>query len=201
MLARFLCLLMCFLSISCQAVAELNPYQLVETVARKTLHRIETNTVQLKADPQYLNVIVKEELMPYVNYRLASKIVLDKVQPEAEEREQFYQAFERHLITTYAAIFSKYDGQKLSLKEPKEFKDKKVVTVNGLLTGKDGKEIDIDFKLRFNKQQQQWAVFDIVVEGISMLNSKKAELMPMLRQPDGVKMAINMLNKKAGSTF
>jgi len=200
MLVKFICTAMCIISLGCQATTELNPYQLVDMVAKKTLQRIETDRQQITANPAHLQKVVREELMPYVDHQLASKIVLDKVRPAAELREQFYKAFERYLVATYATIFSKYDGQELSLGSPKSIDGKKVVTVKGKISGLGARDIGIDFKLKLNKQTGQWAVYDMVVEGISMLNSKKAELLPILRQPEGVRTAINILNKKAGST-
>ncbi len=36
--------------------------------------------------------------------------------------------------------------------------------------------IDLVFKMRQNKKTGQWKAFDMVVEGISLLSSKQAEL-------------------------
>lgn len=200
MLVKFFVAAMCIFSIGCQAVSELSPYQLVEMVAKKTLQRIETDSQQIEVNPAHLKLVVREELMPFVDHRLASKIVLDKVRPQEELRELFYQAFERYLVATYATVFSKYDGQKLQLGIPKNAEGKKVVAVKGKLSSLNERDIAIEFKLKFNNITAQWVVYDMVVEGISMLNSKKAELLPILRQPDGVRTAINILNKKSGST-
>ena len=36
--------------------------------------------------------------------------------------------------------------------------------------------IDVIFKMRKNKQTGEWKAFDMIVEGISLLSSKEAEL-------------------------
>ncbi|MFT5164445.1 MAG: phospholipid transport system substrate-binding protein, partial [Alteromonadaceae bacterium] len=42
-----------------------------------------------------------------------------------------------------------------------------------------------------------WAVYDMVVEGVSLLNSKKAELRSILRQDNGIDTATRLLNEKS----
>jgi phospholipid transport system substrate-binding protein len=43
-------------------------------------------------------------------------------------------------------------------------------------------EIEMHFKMRQNKRTGQWKAYDLVVEGISLLQSKKAELSRKIQQ-------------------
>ena len=44
--------------------------------------------------------------------------------------------------------------------------------------------ISIDFKLRLDKKAQQWKAFDMIIEGISLINSKQAEITSRIRASD-----------------
>jgi phospholipid transport system substrate-binding protein len=48
------------------------------------------------------------------------------------------------------------------------------------MVGRDN--IDVAFKVRLNKKTKQWQAFDMVAEGISLLDSKQAELGSIIRQ-------------------
>lgn len=37
-------------------------------------------------------------------------------------------------------------------------------------------DISIDFKLSKDKKSQQWKAFDIIIEGISLVNAKQSEI-------------------------
>lgn len=43
----------------------------------QTLQRIKTDKQKIETNSSYLQTIVREELMPFVDHRLASKIVLE----------------------------------------------------------------------------------------------------------------------------
>lgn len=49
-----------------------NPYQMMKAVAEKSFDRLKNEQPKVHQDPQYLKVIVEEELMPYVNEQYAA---------------------------------------------------------------------------------------------------------------------------------
>lgn len=196
MLGRLFTIVLLIVSINAQATDTLNPYQLIDKVATQTLQRIKTDKQKIAADSAHIHTIVREELMPFVNHQLASKLILKNVTVDKVTKKKFYAAFEAHLVSTYAAIFSNYDGQQLQLVATKATSKNLQATVKGLLKNNQKQDINIDFKLRYSDKAAQWKVYDLVVDGISMLNSKKAELKPIIRQPNGVEMAIVALNEK-----
>ncbi len=201
MLVKLSAFILCLLTFTAQAAAPSNPYQLVKYVADKTLTRIDADAAKIKAHPDHLKQLVAEEMMPYIDHKLAAKFILDKTEADDASKDMFNAAFERYLITTYATLFSQYEGQKLTVEHQQSVEGKKVVGVATKLQRPNQPPATIEFKLRYNKQQSQWAVFDMVVEGVSLLNSKKAELKPLLRQPDGLANVIKQLNEKANSTI
>ena len=174
-----------------------DPYKLIQRVAETTFKRIATDKDIISNNPNHLKTVVDEELMPYINYKFAGRVVLGKIKASKEEKKAFYQAFKGYLITTYATVFTKYTDQKVVFEAPRSIEGKKVVTVKTRITDSARPDIHIDFKVRLNKKTGTWKAYDMVAEGISLLNSKKAELKGMLRQKDGVAKVTAILNEKA----
>lgn len=180
-----------------ESVTGEDPYKLIQRVAESTFKRIAADKEVISQDPNHLKNVVSEELMPYINYKFAARVVLGKVKASKAEKKAFYEAFKGYLITTYATVFTKYTDQKVVFEAPRSIEGKKVVTVKTRITDSARPDIHIDFKVRLNKKTGKWKAYDMVAEGISLLNSKKAELKPMLRQKGGIAKVTEILNDKA----
>ena len=178
-----------------------NPYKLIQRVAEATFKRIAADQKEIGINPNHLKVVVKEELMPYVNYKLAAKMVLGKNKASKAQKKAFYSAFKDYLITTYATVFTKYTNQKVVFESQRSIEGKKVVTVKTRIIDEARPDIHIDFKVRLNKKTGKWKAYDMIAEGISLLNSKKAELKSLLRQRDGVANVTSLLIEKAQLTI
>ena len=161
-----------------------NPYEMIEAVAKMTFKRFSDESQKIKDDPNVLKDIVREELMPYINYKYAAyKVIGSQLKKTtAEERNAFVPVFREYLITSYAQVFTLYDNQEVQFFPGYELGDKKIVAVNTrvLMPGRD--DIDIAFKVRKNRKTNEWKAFDMVAEGVSLLDSKQAELGSIIRQ-------------------
>jgi phospholipid transport system substrate-binding protein len=199
MIMRKLFTLMMLLIVSfvVNATPSANPYELIQQVANTTFQRIQSENQMIQQDPQRLKRVLREELMPYVNHKLAAKILLEKTPGTAEQKMAFYQAFEQYLVTTYATVFKDYADQKLIVEPQSNADQNKVVTVKTRLVEAGKPDTHIDFKVRLKSNSHNWAVYDMVVEGVSLLNSKKAELRSILRQDNGIDTATRLLNEKS----
>jgi phospholipid transport system substrate-binding protein len=57
-------------------------------------------------------------------------------------------------------------------------------------------DIDIAFKVRKNRKTNEWKAFDMVAEGVSLLDSKQAELGGVIRQK-GLPHVTELLKEKS----
>ena len=62
------------------------------------------------------------------------------------------------------------------MKQIKPTKNKRIVGVKTQIIEQGAPTINVVFQMRKNKKTAEWKAFDIVVEGISLLSSKQAEL-------------------------
>ena len=175
-----------------------DPYLMIKTVASTTFKRFANEQQAIQADPNILKDIVREELMPYINYKYSAFKVIGKhlKKTTAQDRKDFVPVFREYLVTSYAQVFTLYENQPIEFARAKSFADKKIVAVDTsvIMTGRDN--IDVSFKVRKNRKTNEWKAFDMVAEGVSLLDSKQAELSSIIRQK-GLPYVTELLKKKS----
>lgn len=184
-----------------EVVREENPYVLLEKVAKNTFERIEADREKINEDLDYLRVIIREELLPYVDNVYAAKRVLGRNLKDTteEQRQEFYNVFRDYLIATYGRAFTRYDEDKHKVEfgDPRRFNsDSKMVEVKTRLIEQGREPIRIEFKMRYDDNDNLWKAYDMVVEGVSLLSSKQAEISSVIRSR-GIDGTIELLREKA----
>lgn len=182
---------------SAQEINDENPYELVHDVAMKTFDRIKANQEAIKQDPEMLRTIMEEELVPHIDYQFAAFMVLGKhfKSVPKEKLAEYVTTFRKYLVTTYAIAMGYYDNQTVVFEPEAEFEDKRSVTVRAVVKDPSRPDIKIAFKVRKDNRTEQWKAYDMVAEGVSMLNSKRSEFESILRQ-DGIDAVIALMNDK-----
>ena len=179
-------------------VDQSSPYKMVKGAAEHTFQRFANEQAAIKANPNLLKDIVREELMPYINYRYSAFKVIGKhlKKTTKEERRAFVPVFREYLVTSYAQVFTLYDNQAVEFAPERSFEGKRIVAVGSriIMPGRDN--IDVSFKVRFNKKTKNWQAFDMVAEGVSLLDSKQAELGGIIRQK-GLPYVTELLKRKS----
>ncbi|PKH01898.1 ABC transporter substrate-binding protein [Psychromonas sp. MB-3u-54] len=174
-----------------------NPNKVIQSVSTNTFARITAEEARLKADPDYIQVVIEEELIPYFDYKYAAYKVLGAHlrNTTIEQRNEFVEAFRLYLINSYGNILFKYDQQEIQISANTNFKNGSIVTIPVRVRDKDGQIVQLSFKLRENKKSGEWKVFDVIAEGISMLNTKQSEISELI-QREGIDHVIKLLEKK-----
>ena len=180
------------------AVDQSNPYKMVEQAADKTFKRFAREQQAIQENPNLLKDIVREELMPYINYTYSAfKVIGKHLQKTTDtERREFVPVFREYLVSSYAQVFTLYDNQEVIFAPERSFAGKKIVAVNTRIIMPGGDDIDVAFKVRLDNRTNQWQAFDMVAEGISLLDSKQAELGSMIRQK-GLPYVTELLKSKS----
>jgi len=184
--------------ITLSAVDQSNPYKMIQGAAEQTFKRFASEQQNIQANPNLLKDIVREELMPYINYKYSAFKVIGKHLKKTtdEERRAFIPVFREYLISSYAQVFTLYDNQVVEFSPQKSFEGKRIVAVSTriIMPGRDN--IDVSFKVRLNKKTKHWQAFDMVAEGVSLLDSKQAELGSIIRQK-GLPYVTELLKSKS----
>lgn len=175
-----------------------DPYLMIKIVARKTFNRFANEQQAIRANPNILKNIVREELMPYINYKYSAFKVIGKhlKKTTSQERKDFVPVFREYLVTSYAQVFTLYDNQPVEFAPARSFSEKKIVAVNTRIMMQGRDNIDVSFKVRKDRKTNEWKAFDMVAEGVSLLDSKQAELGSVIRQK-GLPYVTALLKKKS----
>ncbi|WGE69437.1 phospholipid-binding protein MlaC [Actinobacillus equuli subsp. haemolyticus] len=170
---------------SAQAFAETSPYVLMQQTADKLFNDIKANQSKIKANPEYLRTIVRNDLMPRVHVKYAGQLVLGKSLSSASEaqREQFFTAFGQFIEQSYAQVLTQYQDQQVQIENEKPVGDKSIVSIRvNVLSSGNAAPIKLDFKWRKNSKTGEWQAYDMVAEGVSMVATKQNEWSGVLRQ-------------------
>lgn len=181
-------------SLTARASYPADPYTLVQVAADKTFARLKSDQPQIKASPDHLRVIIREELLPYIDNRFAAYKVLGNQikQTTPAQRDAFVSAFTEYMISSYADALAHYDKQTVKVEQPKALDGKEITAVNLNVLEAGKPDINLEFKLRKNNKTGEWKAFDMVAEGISLLSAKQSELGGLIRQ-NGIDTVIKQL--------
>ncbi|WP_372762226.1 phospholipid-binding protein MlaC [Pseudoalteromonas sp.] len=159
------------------AQAQQSPQLLLKSVADTLFADIGKVNAQGNASKEAMASIVAERLMPHIDIKFVSFKLLGK-HIKGIERAQavnFIDAVEHYLTGTYADALMKYTGQKVVFEQDNALSDADYATVKTQIIEPNKPTIDIHFKLRLGKDNQ-YKVYDIVAEGISLLSAKQKEI-------------------------
>ena len=190
-----------FYSLSFSVIASentlLDPNQALHSLSTNTFSRLEAEKSRLASEPDFIKVIIEEELIPYFDYKYAAYSVVgpNLKKTTAEQRATFVEAFREYLINAYGHILFKYDQQTITILDINNFKGKKIVSIPVRMRDNNGQVSNLDFKLRKNKKTGEWKVFDVIAEGVSMLDTKRSEFSALI-QRNGIDEVIKLLQKK-----
>lgn len=195
-------------SVHADEVKLVDPNKMVRQVADNTFERITQDQSLITTNKEHLRVIVEEELMPYIDYKYAALRVLgsevSKVRAITDKAEKaqaikdiqrFIGAFREYLVATYAGVFTQYTNQHVEFAAEQPFKGKDVVVVKTKIVEPGKPDIKIDFKVREDRSGE-WRAYDMIAEGISLLDAKQSELQGILRQ-QGINHVSELLEQKS----
>ena len=93
-----------------------------------------------------------------------------------EQFKQFTETFSRLLFATYISNIEKYNGEKVLILETKEVGEARVMVKTKVTS--DVKDIPIDYSLA--QEEGQWKVYDIYVEGVSLVKNYRPQFREIL---------------------
>lgn len=172
-----------------------SPYIVLKEVGGKLFSRIAALSEDQRKDLTLVRGIVKTELMPFVDTKYASYRVLGKSLKKSspQQRTQFVALMQDDLINTFSAALANYNNQTVSYEPARDTGSKKKVSVKAQLSSPD---LALHFKFRKDKKTNQWRVYDLIVEGISLLSTKRSAVAGQIRQ-HGIAGLIKKLQHKA----
>ena len=94
-----------------------------------------------------------------------------------KQQGEFVQLFSELLEKTYADRLLSYSGEKVVFEKETELRKDQVEVASSILTG-DGKRIPINYRLI--RKSDGWRVYDVVIEGISLVKNYREQFRDIL---------------------
>lgn len=170
----------------------MDPYQLTNEISQKLFSDIRDNQNMITVEPNYLRKIVKEDLIPYVHVNYAGSLILGQEYKNTTpaDKERFFIVLKDYFEQSYAQMLTLYKNQTITIDKGK-VGDSNIATV-GVNIQQDSGNTKLNFKWRKNSKTQEWQTYDIDVEGVSMVETKRNEWLPIIRK-NGIDKLINRL--------
>ena len=196
---------MLLIAISFSANADDDPKTLLEAASNKMINALNDNREKIKADPNVTQQLIEENLMPHLDFITASKYVLGNNWDSAtkEQKIGFIKAFRTLLLRFYSSALTEYlsnhndklDPNTMVFHDPGKITSTQI-TVRSDVQPKSGKPVPVNYQM--HKTRNGWKVFDVSVEGVSVITTYKTSFASEIQQGglDKLIVSINERNAK-----
>jgi phospholipid transport system substrate-binding protein len=190
-----LLLILCMLCISMTAFAIEGPDELVKRTAEDVLATVKNDADIQAGDQDKIFALAEEKIVPNFNFDKVSRLVLGKNWTKAtpDQKTAFQAEFRTLLIRTYATALSKYKNQTIEYKPLRMADGASTASVKTAILQPAGQPIAVDYSLE--KKADVWKVYDIVIEGVSLVTNYRGQFAQEIRQ-NGLDSLIKKLGDK-----
>jgi phospholipid transport system substrate-binding protein len=184
------------------SLAEIGPDELVKKTAEEVLEIVKSDKDIQAGNQQKIFALAEAKILPNFDFDRVSRLVLGRNWANAskEQQAQFQKEFRTLLLRTYASALSKYQNQTIQYLPFRTQPDATRATVKTQILQPGGQPIAIDYTLE--KGANGWKVFDIVIEGVSLVTNYRSQFNSEIRQAGGMDGLIQKLvekNKQPGA--
>ncbi|MBL8504973.1 MAG: ABC transporter substrate-binding protein [Methylobacillus glycogenes] len=170
------------LATSSAALAEVGPDALVKSTAEDVLAVVKKDKDIQAGNQNKIFALAEEKILPNFNFERVSRLVLGKAWNKAstEQKQAFQQEFRSLLLRTYATALSKYRNQTIEYKPFRAQDGETDVKVKTQILQPGGQPIPVDYSLE--KNGDSWKVYDITIEGVSLVTNYRGQFSNEIRQ-------------------
>lgn len=157
----------------------------LEATSQDVFTSVETqlNTLKQNNELNTLSItrVVENTILPSIDKKFFAYKVLGKnlTKANAEQKQEFIDVLTQRLVQNYVTSLAQFEGESLHFGDVRYSESRKTAVANMLLNRKKN-NVAIQTKWRYSKQSEQWLMYDLIVEGISLLQTKQKELAPLL---------------------
>ena len=183
-----------FVSISSFSIAADGPLELVHKTADDVLTVLKADD-SIQQDKEKIYKLAEEKILPNFDLDRISMLVLGKTWRKINEdqQQQFKSEFKTMLLRTYAVALGKYKDQEIDFKPMRMEPTDKKATVKTQIIQDGAQPISVDYTLA--KKDDEWKVFDIVIEGVSLVTNYRSQFASEIKN-NGIDSLITKLAEK-----
>ena len=174
---------------------DLGPEELVKKVTAEVMDAIKKDKELAAGDRQKALQLAEEKVLPHVDFEEAARLAIGRgwVQATPEQKQKLIVEFRAMLVRTYSSAIGAYQGQQMKVLPVRMKPGDTEATVQNQFIRPGAKPVRVDYSMR--KGPSGWKIYDIVVEGISLVLTYRSEFDMVVKQ-EGVDGLIKRLGQK-----
>jgi len=161
-----------------------SPHGMLQTVSNDMLSALKTHKVTLQNNPDLVHRLVKRILMPHVDRVGMARSVVGRnawMAATPSQRQRFTNEFMTTVIRTYSSALAEYDNETIDFLPMRgSISGRRRVQVDSKIVRKGAPPVKVSYRCIL--KGGQWFVYDMSVEGISMLQSFRSQFAADLSQ-------------------
>lgn len=177
--------------------AATTPLPMVQDINHNVIATLKKHQSELKTHPQYIQQAIHTYFIPHVDTLGMSRSVLGRnvwKTASASDKEAFKQEFTNLVLRTYAQPLANFSGETVEFLPVKSSSTPKFAQVQTIIVRPNGQRIPMTYHLVLINQND-WKIYDLSVDGVSLLNSFRNQFGDALKQ-DSLKSVIHELHEK-----
>ena len=157
--------------------------------------RLGTDAERFQDNPEALHTLVSEVVVPHLDIPRISRMVLGKASRQVDKVSlaQFSDQFRLLLIRTYATSLIQFSGQAIDFPVQEKRLENGKASVDMKIQRPGQATIGMNF--RMHNKSGPWLVYDIKIEGVSLVANYRAEFSSIMRA-QGLEALIDLLQRK-----
>jgi phospholipid transport system substrate-binding protein len=194
--------MVCLLS-SYMVNAAPDPVATMQGIVNNVLAALQANRAAIDKSPEKLYSLIYQSVVPHVDFDEISKWVAGKGawgKASDGERVEFIKQFKMIIVKTYASALKKYSDERVTfapLRDPSKV-SKRMQLSSIVFDQINNKKIKVDF--RIIDAGNTWKVYDLVIEGVSLLKGFQAQFSDLIRN-HGIGAAISKMRQHNASVL
>jgi phospholipid transport system substrate-binding protein len=199
MVTKEMRIVLCLLALAAFAVPaaaqELGPEELVRKVTSDVLEAIQSDKQLQAGDRKRALALAEEKILPHVDFREATRLAVGRAWPAAtpDQQERLTTQFREMLVRVYSNAIGAYRGQTMRVQPVRMAPGDTRVTVHNQYIRPGLAPVSVEYAMR--KTPEGWKIYDITVEGVSLVLTYRGEFEQILRD-SGVEGLIQRLAER-----
>ena len=174
------------------------PVQLLERTSQQVIDILRKDRELLKSEPDRIYKIVDQYILPHLDDVTMAKLALGKNWRKAskEQKIKFVDEFRNLLVRTYSKSLTEFKDQEIKFFPLKLAADTHKTSVKAEVIQPGGPSIPLAYRMRI--KNNAWKVYDIKVDGISLVTSYRGTFTQEIRK-SGIDGLLKYLHDKNAS--
>jgi len=174
-----------------------SPVELLRTISSNVIQILVNEKATLKAHPDKVYEIVNNYILPNLDDITMAKLALGKNWRKASRAQKlrFINEFRTLLIRTYSKSLLEYKNQQINFFPLRLNGNAKIASVRAEVIQPGGPPVPLVYRVRL--KNNTWKVYDIKVDGISLVTSYRGTFTQEVRK-GGINGLLNYLHEKNG---